>query len=564
MGHIQRPQIERYLPHAFVVTVCVAVLPVIGAVVWGGGSVVATTFAMIVSLGLTHLGAALWQYHPGSEDVVFGDLMLWTYLRRLHAPRDISRRVQRLGLETIGGTTIERTPDQQMRLLKRLAASLEAGDPYTHGHSQRVSRHAVMIGRAMRLPRRQRAKIRLAGLLHDVGKLYVPSEVLNKPGKLTDEEFGLIKKHAALGGEIVARLGDPELTSIVRHHHERIDGTGYPDRRAGADIPLGARILSVADTFDALTSRRAYRPAQKHRVAIEILRKEAGKQLDADVVKAFLSYYSGRRSISRWAFMSNGVSHAVNAAFAWGQRVGLSGVANAAVAGSTAVAISASPIVSSSMLRRDTDRTRAVHASGQGVGATDSVLGSGSGALGAPAAIGAGPRREAAPERDRGTGTGKPDGAGQSEPKKEKKDKEEPQPEAPSDNGSANPGSGNDSGGSSGGSSGTDPSGSGDPTKTDKSTGKPDKQKPTTGNTKDDGSTTETPTSPADPTDKTDPTDPTDPTGTDDTPGNGKGNGKGSSKDKTAEEPVTETDPTTDATGPGNGNGSGKSPKAAL
>lgn len=557
MGHIRRPGIERYLPHAFVVTLCVAVLPVIGAVVLGGGSVLATTIAMLVSLGLTHMGAALWQYHPGSEDVVFGDLMLWTYLRRLHAPRDISRRVQRLGLDTIGGDATERTPDQQMRLLKRLAASLEAGDPYTHGHSQRVSRHAVMIGRAMRLPRRQRAKIRVAGLLHDIGKLYVPSEVLNKPGKLTDEEFDLIKRHAALGGEIVARLGDPELTSIVRHHHERIDGTGYPDKRAGADIPLGARILSVADTFDALTSRRAYRPAQKHRVAIEILRKEAGKQLDADVVKAFLSYYSGRRSISRWTFMSNGASHAVNALVVWGQRAGLSGIANAAVAGSTAVALSASPIVSSSMMKRDPDRGRAVQASSQGPGTNDTVLGSGSGATRASAP--AGPEVRAKRAGNRGNGAGKPDEAGTGKPKKEKKDKEDPE------QASENAGPGNNSGGESpGGSSNGGSSGSGDTTTTDKGSGKPDKPKTSTGNTKDDaaaeGSTTTI--------DPTGPADPSDPTETVDAPGNGKGSGKGSSKDKTADDPVAETDPATidDTTAPGNenGTGSGKGPKATL
>jgi HD domain len=144
------------------------------------------------------------------------------------------------------------------------------------------------------------AKVRTAAAVHDVGKLQVPREVINKPGKLTDEEFAAIKRHPQDGAEMVSGMGDPEITAIVRHHHERLDGRGYPDGLSAADIPLGARIVAVADTFDALTSSRPYRAASKHKKAIDILKKEAGSQLDPDAVAAFLSYYSGRRPVAWW------------------------------------------------------------------------------------------------------------------------------------------------------------------------------------------------------------------------------------------------------------------------
>lgn len=355
MGQEAARDLGRYLPHSVAATFVVAVLPVWLGLFWAGGSIAATLLAMAGSLALTHVGAALWQHHPGSEDVVFGDLMLWAFLKRLRAKQTITRKVQRLGLAA-SNPNVERTPEQQLRLLKRLAVSLEAGDPYTHGHSQRVARHASMIAKTMHLPRRQREKIKLAGLLHDIGKLYVPSEVLNKPGRLTDEEFDVIKRHPTLGAEVVERLGDPELTAMVRHHHERFDGTGYPDKRIGSDIPIGARILSVADTFDALTSRRPYRSAQKHRIAVEILKKEAGTQLDAQVVKAFLTYYSGRRAVGSWNLISGGGTQLAQAAIGWFQRLGLAGVANATLAGTTAVALAATPLVSSKVVQRDGGR----------------------------------------------------------------------------------------------------------------------------------------------------------------------------------------------------------------
>jgi hypothetical protein len=181
-----------------------------------------------------------------------------------------------------------------------MSALLEARDPYTHGHSRRVARHSERIARGLGLPPEQVAKIRSAALVHDIGKINVPRPILTKPGRLTEEEFALVKRHAGDGAAIVAALGDSELTAIVRGHHERIDGTGYPDGLAGADIPIGARIIAVADTFDAITSTRPYRHPRTHKQALDVLQGEAGAQLDAAAVAAFASYYTARRSVG-WA-----------------------------------------------------------------------------------------------------------------------------------------------------------------------------------------------------------------------------------------------------------------------
>ena len=137
-----------------------------------------------------------------------------------------------------------------------------------------MTRHAYMIARGMGLPPAEIARIRTAAALHDVGKLDTPREVLNKPGRLSDEEFALIQRHPVDGAAMVAELGDDEVTAIVRHHHERLDGGGYPDGLEGSEIPLGARIIAVADTFDALTSTRPYRPGCRHKKALDILREE--------------------------------------------------------------------------------------------------------------------------------------------------------------------------------------------------------------------------------------------------------------------------------------------------
>ena len=192
--------------------------------------------------------------------------------------------------------------DDGVTLLRKLSSLLEARDPYTHGHSRRVARHSERIAREMGLPRDALARIRAAALVHDLGKINTPRSILTKPGRLTDAEFDLVKLHPGDGAAMVTELGDPELAAIIRHHHERLDGTGYPDGLGGYDIPGGARIIAVADTFDAITSTRPYRKARSHKQAIDVLQAEAGTQLDPDAVAAFVSYYAGRKTVG-WVAM---------------------------------------------------------------------------------------------------------------------------------------------------------------------------------------------------------------------------------------------------------------------
>jgi ribonuclease P protein subunit RPR2 len=170
-----------------------------------------------------------------------------------------------------------------------LANALEAKDPYTRGHSQRVGAWGRRLASAMGLPAVEIDTVTEAGLLHDIGKIGVPEAVLRKRGPLAHDEWTLMRNHPLVGAQIVAPFDFfAEGALVIRHHHERWDGSGYPDGLAGAAIPLGARIVAVADVFDALTSDRPYRPALPRAAALAYLTDEAGRTLDADVVAVLL------------------------------------------------------------------------------------------------------------------------------------------------------------------------------------------------------------------------------------------------------------------------------------
>jgi HD-GYP domain-containing protein (c-di-GMP phosphodiesterase class II) len=170
-----------------------------------------------------------------------------------------------------------------------LANALEAKDPYTRGHSERVSRWSRRLGAALALESHDLEVIAQAGLLHDIGKIGVPEQVLRKRGALEAHEWEAMRRHPLVGADIVAPLEffAPGVI-VIRHHHERWDGSGYPDGLRGADIPIGARIVAVADVYDALTSDRPYRPALPPARALAVLEDEAGRTLDEDVVATFL------------------------------------------------------------------------------------------------------------------------------------------------------------------------------------------------------------------------------------------------------------------------------------
>ena len=183
--------------------------------------------------------------------------------------------------------------DQQRSLflstVKSLASAIDAKDEYTRHHSTRVTEFTLKIARKMSFSEKEIGDLELAALLHDVGKIAVPENILNKPGKLTDQEYALIKEHSARGESILSPVIElKDIARIVRAHHEHYDGTGYPDGLKGREIPLGARIMAVADAYDSITSERPYRKAASHRFAMKEIIRCSGVQFDPEVVEHFL------------------------------------------------------------------------------------------------------------------------------------------------------------------------------------------------------------------------------------------------------------------------------------
>jgi diguanylate cyclase (GGDEF)-like protein/PAS domain S-box-containing protein len=186
--------------------------------------------------------------------------------------------------------------DLNVHTVAAVGAAAEIKDRFIRGHQQRASRLAAALAEQMGLSPEQVRDIRIAGLLHDLGKVGISESILNKPGKLTEEEYAKIKEHPALGAMMIISEVESlqRLVPIVRHHHERFDGRGYPDGLAGREIPLEARIMSVADVFDAMTHDRAYRKALSKEETITELEHGAGTQFDPAVVKAFLALLKGQ------------------------------------------------------------------------------------------------------------------------------------------------------------------------------------------------------------------------------------------------------------------------------
>ena len=292
-----------YPPLVVLATASIVVLPAaLAAMIVPAGGLASTAMsaglAVVLSLVLATVEAWLWKRWQGSRDVLFSDLTLWGCARRRWAERRL--RDVRSSYEA----AVEAGAPIRVELLEGLSRLLAARSAYTHGHCRRVARHAEGIARAMRLPDAEVARIRTAAAVHDVGKVYTPRAILDKPGPLTEEELAVVKLHSADGADMLRSVRDPQLAAIVRHHHERLDGSGYPDGLAGEQIPLGARIIAVADTFDAMTSARPYRDAHRHRAGLEILAAQAGSQLDGQAVAAFRERYSARMSVAPWAFLT--------------------------------------------------------------------------------------------------------------------------------------------------------------------------------------------------------------------------------------------------------------------
>jgi putative nucleotidyltransferase with HDIG domain len=173
-----------------------------------------------------------------------------------------------------------------------LADAIEKRDPYTGGHTQRVTLYSQTIARYLQLKPLERKWLKIASVLHDIGKIGVEDDILKKPERLSPEEFNMIKRHSDMGAEILEHIRQlREIVPGVRYHHEQVNGKGYPDGLRGEEIPLLAKIVAVADTYDAMTTDRPYRKAIEKETAIEELKRCSGTQLDKEVVEAFIRAY---------------------------------------------------------------------------------------------------------------------------------------------------------------------------------------------------------------------------------------------------------------------------------
>jgi putative nucleotidyltransferase with HDIG domain len=179
--------------------------------------------------------------------------------------------------------------DNYLKTIRAFALAVEAKDRYTHGHSENVMKYTVVLAKQLGLSDTEIENVKYAGLLHDIGKIGISEFILNKPSRLTPYEFDEIRKHPEVGAKIIADVPFLRpLVPLVLHHHEYFDGSGYPDGIGGEEIPFGARILSVADVFEAMTSNRPYRKALSPELAVQTLIAGKGKQFDPCMVDAFM------------------------------------------------------------------------------------------------------------------------------------------------------------------------------------------------------------------------------------------------------------------------------------
>jgi putative nucleotidyltransferase with HDIG domain len=219
--------------------------------------------------------------------------VLWIASKKFHrsfGPDDqfpLRFMTERAALAIENIALYENLRENLLSTLHALVSAIEAKDSYTEQHSKRVTELAIDIAEVMGRTSEEIESLRLCGALHDIGKIGIDDRILNKPGKLTEEEFAIIKRHPVIGDRIVQHLGlTPQERAIVRNHHERWDGKGYPDGLEGKKIPLLARILTVADVFDAMTSDRTYRSALSPEIALEVLQQNRATQFDPEPLNA--------------------------------------------------------------------------------------------------------------------------------------------------------------------------------------------------------------------------------------------------------------------------------------
>ncbi len=250
--------------------------------------------AVIMATAVADTQTAIDCMRQGSDDYIIKPFKLREVV--LTVEQALERRVLKLEIRESQrhlGQKVEKQAEEiynlQINAITALAHALEAKDKYTSGHSQRVAAISTAIAEELNMPQDIIEKIKLAGSVHDIGKIGVSETILNKPGRLTELEYWHMTCHSEGGVHILAPVvQDREVLKMIRHHHEHWDGTGYPHRLRGEQIPPGARILQVADAYDAMTSERPYRGAMSAEAACAEIERCKGTQFDPDVVDAFL------------------------------------------------------------------------------------------------------------------------------------------------------------------------------------------------------------------------------------------------------------------------------------
>lgn len=245
--------------------------PLYAAIVFGSVLLSVTEFVMVTTMMWT---LAWWLYH--AILAVSALMLLYGVIAQYQSNIAVTKSLDRLRISISSS-------------MHNLIVATETKDEYTAGHNYRVAMYGLQLAQAMNLKSDQLRALARGGLIHDVGKIQVPSEILNKPGKLTAGERDVIEQHPVVGYEMCKYIGFmTEELSVIRHHHEKWDGTGYPDRLKGTEISLLARILAIADVYDALTSRRSYREPWSHERALQVIVEGSGTHFDPECVSAFV------------------------------------------------------------------------------------------------------------------------------------------------------------------------------------------------------------------------------------------------------------------------------------
>src|SRR5918999_6522340 len=307
--------------------------------------------SVIMLSGMSETTTAVDCLHLGAADFLLKPISLGELQARVVRALEkralvLQNRFYQENLERQVQEQAQRIQELFLQGIQMLARALEAKDAYTRGHSIRVSRYAVATAARLGFDGAALDGIRLGGELHDIGKIGTREAVLHKPGSLTAEEFRQITEHPALGERMLSPLAheSPDVLRIVRSHHERLDGAGFPDGLRGEKIPIEARIVAVADAFDAMTTRRPYRESRPADAAVCELRRVAGTQLDPEVVEAFiigfpsacalsvsgepgaystLSHHGAHANSQRFNFTQAGERFRINTGFVQQEELGL-------------------------------------------------------------------------------------------------------------------------------------------------------------------------------------------------------------------------------------------------